>query len=679
VLRRSEPTQLTTCAAAQAASGALLGTAALACIAALTALRALFRAVVDALFVTLIIPAESEVRARGVLGACSACGERADAHGHCATGAQAYADVCAWLARRAEVRAAPGLLQYYTTGGAARWASEDGGSSSDGEDSGAEGSSSEDDDGSADGDGAVVLVLRAPVAATLAAATKAGASGGGGAKAARGGAARRLRARALPGASAAAALRLTGGSRAWVRRHVAPPSAPKERRCARGSDYSAGYLDDSSYEGGGDNGGDNARKAVHITLRRRGAEGALAALLAEARACGAARGWAADAASAARRAAAAARFAAADDDDAGAPAKPQRPRFEHPPRCYMAQWAADEGRWRWPYDEASVRFVALHELLGATAAAAAAVLKDARRFRASERWYAARGIPYRRGYLLHGPAGCGKTAIVLAVAGEMRLSVRCVDLLHPLMSDDGLATLFRGARSGDALLLRHLDRVFDERGAPLPGAPPGLSLSALQNVLDGVCAGRDGILVFATSRAPPQRLDAALVRPSRIDMAAHVPGPSPASGAAFFRAFYAAHPIHAPRSRGALDDAAAAFEAALERRAREAAGDATSAATVSMRDVVSYLTTRCPARAVADVSLLGMDALQVAARAIAAAAPSRGDDKEERRGGGGGDDDSQSSAGEDDEADSQAGVQDGLLPHSAPQGSVASGGGLRRR
>ena len=36
------------------------------------------------------------------------------------------------------------------------------------------------------------------------------------------------------------------------------------------------------------------------------------------------------------------------------------------------------------------------------------LLDDFRTFLASQAWYVDRGIPYRRGYLLHGPPGCGK-------------------------------------------------------------------------------------------------------------------------------------------------------------------------------------------------------------------------------------------------------------------------------
>jgi len=37
------------------------------------------------------------------------------------------------------------------------------------------------------------------------------------------------------------------------------------------------------------------------------------------------------------------------------------------------------------------------------------ILDDAREFLDSEEWYTLAGIPYRRGYLLHGPPGTGKS------------------------------------------------------------------------------------------------------------------------------------------------------------------------------------------------------------------------------------------------------------------------------
>ena len=46
------------------------------------------------------------------------------------------------------------------------------------------------------------------------------------------------------------------------------------------------------------------------------------------------------------------------------------------------------------------------------------LLADVREFIGTPEWYRDRGIPYRRGYLLYGPPGCGKSSFITALAGE---------------------------------------------------------------------------------------------------------------------------------------------------------------------------------------------------------------------------------------------------------------------
>lgn len=47
------------------------------------------------------------------------------------------------------------------------------------------------------------------------------------------------------------------------------------------------------------------------------------------------------------------------------------------------------------------------------------VVEDVKDFIDSPQWYMERGIPYRRGYLLYGPPGCGKSSFITALAGDL--------------------------------------------------------------------------------------------------------------------------------------------------------------------------------------------------------------------------------------------------------------------
>ncbi|KIM34089.1 hypothetical protein M408DRAFT_90304 [Serendipita vermifera MAFF 305830] len=163
------------------------------------------------------------------------------------------------------------------------------------------------------------------------------------------------------------------------------------------------------------------------------------------------------------------------------------------------------------------------------------IVADCKDFLRSEDWYAERGIPYRRGYLLHGVPGSGKTSLIHALAGELGLDIYVVSLSAKGMTDTMLMNLMGRIPQRCILLLEDLDAAFTRsvtRDATSTGAPTGtkatsssattdsdgnsLSLSGLLNALDGVAAS-EGRLLFATTNHI-DRLDEALRRPGRMDV-----------------------------------------------------------------------------------------------------------------------------------------------------------------
>ncbi|ERS98010.1 hypothetical protein HMPREF1624_06183 [Sporothrix schenckii ATCC 58251] len=195
----------------------------------------------------------------------------------------------------------------------------------------------------------------------------------------------------------------------------------------------------------------------------------------------------------------------------------------------------------------------------------------------TRRWYANRGIPYRRGYLLYGPPGTGKSSLSVSLAGHFNMNIYIVSLNGVAATEETLSVLFNDLPRRCIVLLEDIDTAGlthtrdpsssgkDEGGS---GSDSGsdsdsdsdsdssdgsededgekdgggdkkktdddmdskekssrsskkdkagrLSLSGLLNILDGVASQEGRILIMTTNHV--ERLDKALIRPGRVDM-----------------------------------------------------------------------------------------------------------------------------------------------------------------
>ena len=156
------------------------------------------------------------------------------------------------------------------------------------------------------------------------------------------------------------------------------------------------------------------------------------------------------------------------------------------------------------------------------------LLNDAKHFLENAPWYMERDIPYRRGYLLYGPPGCGKTSFAQVLAGELHLNLCILNLTHSGLNDEKLADYLRDTPNRSMIVLEDVDSVFVERSGvteSISGSGGGsggrkstvnVSFSGFLNALDGV-ASQEGRILFMTTNHI-ERLDPALIRPGRCDV-----------------------------------------------------------------------------------------------------------------------------------------------------------------
>uniref|UniRef100_A0A0E0E8C5 AAA+ ATPase domain-containing protein n=1 Tax=Oryza meridionalis TaxID=40149 RepID=A0A0E0E8C5_9ORYZ len=160
-----------------------------------------------------------------------------------------------------------------------------------------------------------------------------------------------------------------------------------------------------------------------------------------------------------------------------------------------------------------------------------AIMDDLDAFRRSREFYRHTGKPWKRGYLLHGPPGTGKSTMVAAMANYLDYDIYDVELTV-VGNNNNLRKLLIETTSKSIIVIEDIDCSLDitgDRAARRPRPPPSyrdghdrrssdVTLSGLLNFIDGLwsACGGERIVVFTTNHL--DKLDPALIRRGRMDM-----------------------------------------------------------------------------------------------------------------------------------------------------------------
>lgn len=149
---------------------------------------------------------------------------------------------------------------------------------------------------------------------------------------------------------------------------------------------------------------------------------------------------------------------------------------------------------------------------------------DVARFFARQAFYAQHRIPWKRGLLLIGPPGNGKTQTLKALLKELALPVLYVKTFKDRNEDSkNIRNVFARARRNapSVIVVEDLDCALDEA-----------TRSVFLNELDGF-AENAGLLTIATTNHPHKLDRSILDRPSRFDRKFHFPLPAAAERKAY--------------------------------------------------------------------------------------------------------------------------------------------------
>jgi len=161
------------------------------------------------------------------------------------------------------------------------------------------------------------------------------------------------------------------------------------------------------------------------------------------------------------------------------------------------------------------------------------VLDDIKEFFKKENWYNKMGIPYRRGYLLHGCPGTGKTSLVKALAGELGIPIYILNISKE-MKEDKFQSLISDVPQKSIIVIEDIDCLFTKKGEM--DKKYNITFKTILNAIDGLISPY-GTLLFLTTNHK-LKLDEALIRPGRIDKKYKIDKMDQEQAGELFKLFY---------------------------------------------------------------------------------------------------------------------------------------------